>query len=189
MIATGKASFGQPLVTFVPICHTVLCREWFAPNNSGAVWISILRKGFGSVWHFVTRQLVGFCMDSVCKYKSGTRFTKPQNADKPREVSQRRDWTLKLSNGSEIWQGDRTILIPYLAASTLCENCWWDVFTAYWTVTQGDEINSLRRSDAEWRHIFWPALSQVMNCCLVAPSHYPNQCWLIIKFPWHYLRE
>ena len=26
----------------------------------------------------------------------------------------------------------------------------------------------------------WPTLAQVMACCLTAPSHYLNQCWLII---------
>ena len=29
-------------------------------------------------------------------------------------------------------------------------------------------------------------LTQIMACCLMAPSHYLNQCWLIItKFQWH----
>ena len=29
-------------------------------------------------------------------------------------------------------------------------------------------------------------LAQVMACCLTAPSHYPNQCWLIIsEVLWH----
>ena len=35
-------------------------------------------------------------------------------------------------------------------------------------------INSL------WRHKTWSTLAQVMACCLTAPSHYLNQCWLII---------
>ena len=31
-----------------------------------------------------------------------------------------------------------------------------------------------------------PTLAQVMTCCLTAPSHYLNQCWLIIKeVHWH----
>ena len=29
-------------------------------------------------------------------------------------------------------------------------------------------------------------LAQVMACCLIAPNHYVNQCWLIIKgIQWH----
>ena len=42
-------------------------------------------------------------------------------------------------------------------------------------------INSLRQSDAIWRHRSRSTLIQVMACCLMAPSHYLNQCWLIIS--------
>ena len=40
---------------------------------------------------------------------------------------------------------------------------------------------------ALWRHHgTWSTLVQVMACCLMAPSHYLNQCWLIIKgVLWH----
>ena len=31
-----------------------------------------------------------------------------------------------------------------------------------------------------WWHRTGSTLAQVMACCLMAPSHYPNQCWLII---------
>ena len=40
-------------------------------------------------------------------------------------------------------------------------------------------FNSLRPSDAIWRHRSGSTLAQVMACCLTAPSHYLNQCWLI----------
>ena len=42
-------------------------------------------------------------------------------------------------------------------------------------------VNSLRPSDAIWRQWSWTTLAQVMACCLTAPSHYLNQCWLIIR--------
>ena len=42
-------------------------------------------------------------------------------------------------------------------------------------------VNSLRPSDATWRHSSGSTLAQVMACCLTAPSHYLNQCWLIIS--------
>ena len=45
---------------------------------------------------------------------------------------------------------------------------------------------SLRPSDAIWRQWSWTTLAQVMACCLTAPSHYLNQCWLIIRgVLWH----
>ena len=46
-------------------------------------------------------------------------------------------------------------------------------------------INSLWPSDAIWRHRFGSTLVQVMACCLTAPSHYLNQCWLISKVQRH----
>ena len=42
-------------------------------------------------------------------------------------------------------------------------------------------VNSLRPSDAIWRHKSGSTLAQVMACYLTAPSHYMNQCWLIIS--------
>ena len=36
--------------------------------------------------------------------------------------------------------------------------------------------NSLKPSDAIWRHKSGSTLAQVMACCLTAPSHYLNQC-------------
>ena len=41
-------------------------------------------------------------------------------------------------------------------------------------------INSLGPSDAIWHWRSWSTLVQVMACCLTAPSHYLNRCWLII---------
>ena len=46
-------------------------------------------------------------------------------------------------------------------------------------------LNSLRPSDAIWRHRSGSTLAQVMGCCLTTPSHHLNQCWLISKAQWH----
>ena len=47
-------------------------------------------------------------------------------------------------------------------------------------------INSLRPSDTTWRQRSGSTLAQVMACCLTAPSHYLNQCWVIIsEVQWH----
>ena len=56
----------------------------------------------------------------------------------------------------------------------------------YWDT----DINSLRPSDAVWRQWSWTTLAQVLACCLTEPSHYLNQCWLIIsKVLWDISRE
>ena len=47
-------------------------------------------------------------------------------------------------------------------------------------------LNSLWPSDAIWRQRSGSTLAQVMACCLLAPSHYLNQRWLIInEIQWH----
>ena len=52
-------------------------------------------------------------------------------------------------------------------------------------LTHNSVINSLWPSDAIWRQWSRSTLMQVMACCLTAPSHYLNQCWLIVtKVAW-----
>ena len=47
-------------------------------------------------------------------------------------------------------------------------------------------FNSLWTSDVIWRQGSRSTLAQVMACCLTAPSHYLNQCWLMIsEVLWH----
>ena len=47
-------------------------------------------------------------------------------------------------------------------------------------------INSLGLNDIIWWHRSWSTLAQVIACCLMAPSHYLNQCLLIIEIVlWH----
>ena len=47
-------------------------------------------------------------------------------------------------------------------------------------------INSIWSSGTIWRHRSQSSLAQVMACCLTAPSHYLNHCWLLItvRFTW-----
>ena len=48
------------------------------------------------------------------------------------------------------------------------------------------DINSLGPSDTIWRQRSGSTLARLMACCLTAPNHYLNQCWLIIsKVEWH----
>ena len=47
-------------------------------------------------------------------------------------------------------------------------------------------FNPLWPSDTIWRHGSVSTLAQIMVCCLMAPSHYLNQFWLIIReVRWH----
>ena len=75
--------------------------------------------------------------------------------------------------------------------NTMCMlwNCLFKITNVrYWYIirTSPVSLNSLRPSDAIWRQWSWTTLAQVMACCLTAPSHYLNQCWLIIRgVLWH----
>ena len=62
----------------------------------------------------------------------------------------------------------------------LGEKSWWRYGRhRFWYYTM-PLFNSLWPSDAIWRQGSGSTLAQVMACCLMAPSHYLNQCWLII---------
>ena len=48
------------------------------------------------------------------------------------------------------------------------------------------ELRLSRTNTSIWWHRFESTLAKIMACCLIAPGHYMNQCWLIIsKVQWH----
>ena len=54
---------------------------------------------------------------------------------------------------------------------------WWDLCN--WNPTSRKQV--YLTSDDIWRHRSGSTLAQVMACCLMAPSHYLNQCWYQIR--------
>ena len=64
------------------------------------------------------------------------------------------------------------------------------ITTSVWLQRLTDKwVHSLWPSDAIWQLRSGSTLIQVMACCLTAPSHYLNQCWLIIsKAQWPVFR-
>ena len=59
---------------------------------------------------------------------------------------------------------------------------WYIMTSLQWCrVDSFVNIKALLLSAAMWRHRFRPTLAQVMACCLMAPSHYLDQSWHIIK--------
>ena len=62
----------------------------------------------------------------------------------------------------------------------------WSDLRKFIAITPIRPVNWLGPNDAIWRQISGLPLAQIMACCLTAPSHYLNQCWLIIcKVEWH----
>ena len=61
----------------------------------------------------------------------------------------------------------------------------WDLPMPY-VITDPQWVISLWPSDVIWWQGSRSTLAQVMACCLMATSHYLNQCWLIIsEVLWH----
>ena len=58
-----------------------------------------------------------------------------------------------------------------------------------WNIEIESRLNSLGpTSDAIWHQRSGSALAQVMASCLMVPSHYLTQCWLVAGgFSWHSL--
>ena len=54
------------------------------------------------------------------------------------------------------------------------------LFSLPWLVPDAHEFNVLWSGDAI-RQRSGSTWAQVMTCCLMAPSHYLNQCWLLIS--------
>ena len=68
--------------------------------------------------------------------------------------------------------------------TTLCCTSMQSLDTCYWMSQDYlvlGLINSLWPSNTIWRWRSGSTLAQVMACCLMAPSHYLNLCWLIIR--------
>ena len=76
---------------------------------------------------------------------------------------------------SEQLSGDRQTKLTYF--SCLCSSI-PDYRSMYYSYVE--PFNSLWPSDAIWRQGSGSTLAQVMACCLTAPSHCLNQCWLIL---------
>ena len=77
-----------------------------------------------------------------------------------------------------------TILTHYsikFIVSNCYPNCYFTQIDFKQKLTCCLRVNSLRPSDAIWQQRTGSTLAQVMACCLTAPSHYLNQCWLIIS--------
>ena len=66
------------------------------------------------------------------------------------------------------------------ATSHYLSQC-WPRFMSPHGVTRPQWVNSLWPNDVIWQHWSGSTLAQVIACCLMAPSHYLNHYWLIIK--------
>ena len=83
--------------------------------------------------------------------------------------------------------GHQTTVLPSLVLSLNSSWCVsWMSQVGYCSIIWLPDIKSFWPSDTIWQQRSGSTLAQVMACCLTAPSHYLNQCWLIInKVQWH----
>ena len=72
--------------------------------------------------------------------------------------------------------------ITWIAIGCICHGCCLYVFMINTCTSRlGKYLNSLWPSGTIWWQRSGSASAQVIDCCLLAPSHYLNQCWLIIS--------
>ena len=78
-------------------------------------------------------------------------------------------------------------LVPSGNKPLYMKQYWFNSIMSLELSLQGPKcFNSLWPCDSIWWHRSLSTLAQVMACCLMAPSHYPYQCWLVvIKVLWH----
>ena len=96
---------------------------------------------------------------------------------------QRNKQHIKSSRSSK---GKTVVTTLYQQTSSWHKRYHVTLVTHWQTLCTGHKINSLGPSDAIWRQKSGSTMAQVMVCCLTAPSHYLNQCWLIISIVlWH----
>ena len=79
------------------------------------------------------------------------------------------------------WQNVK-IHLPIGSFMTLLISNWWLNYSKICHFI----VNSLWPCNAIWWYRPVSTLARVMACCLAAPSHYLNQCWLFIsEVLWH----
>ena len=123
------------------------------------------------------------------------RISIPSTWQKLLNFSVNYSWRFFSVGGSaSIWSSDITNVLEFPSIKTPVASCscaffWtWHLRAERPMAFLCSEVNALKPSDATWHHRSWWAVVQVMTCCLTAPSHYLNQCWLIIsKVLWHSL--
>ena len=91
------------------------------------------------------------------------------------------DIFMPISNSKEIWlYSPRYYKVITTQISYMSYHTSWKLLQRF-AGQEWNYINSLWPSVAIWQHRSEWTLAQVMACCLTAPSHYLNQCWLIIE--------
>ena len=95
-------------------------------------------------------------------------------------------WKLSLMTRSTISKHYLRLCLASEHTTRYYLNQWWLTLLMHTCTNQPWCFNSFGPNDAIWRQRSGSTLAQVMACCLMAPSHYLNQCWLIIsEVQWH----
>ena len=180
--------FGKPLVQVMACCligsrslleSVRICRcaprehikikfrrmcEWFMKNDGQYF---VFTELIVTLWcHFASDNLVNFDSGMSCRPFSTKPLPEPMlNYCKICNHRKKLQWNLK-------WN----------TISFIEKNIFENVFCKLLAILLRPKyVNPLWPSDAIWQQKSGAILAQVMACCLMAPSHYLNQCWLIIS--------
>ena len=129
--------------------------------------------------------------DAICRHRYGSTLVQPQVMVCCLMAPNHYLNQIWLVISKVLWHSSESNLTMCAQANILYLSPWMLVlslkiimFTA--KSPRGQWVNLLWPSDIIWWHRFGSILAQVMACCLTAPGHYLNQCWLIISMvQWH----
>ena len=171
-------------------------------RTARSVWSNIFWECFEEYWPYHNR--TGLCCLQYDNYKEKTKVSHKTCPILPsrtntemRMLSFWRNFHHRLHQKLSKWQlsVQLTMKTSIIKMTTLPFQCSNEVSVGA-TLQNNISIyrelilnwfNSLWPSDAMWRHRSGSTLAQVMACCLTAPSHYLNQCWLMIsEVLWHW---
>ena len=74
------------------------------------------------------------------------------------------------------WSGSPVMTHPIVSKILTLHSLWLSCVGKIWAAFYKSPFNSLWPRDTKWHHRSWSILAQVIACCLMAPSHYLNQC-------------
>ena len=119
---------------------------------------------------YISYNIINIYFRGVTTAKEMSLVSSPKNCCSGLHAS---DIMRACTNGSRVQTHKRTPTQPSPASYKL------------FIVNMLGKVTLLWPNDAIWRHKTGSTLAQIIACCLMTPSHYLNQCWLIIsKVQW-----
>ena len=139
---------------------------------------------FGRISIMIKISLVGRCLVvTLTRWANNVKYCTRHRTDPPEwlilsPTPPPQLWTKQLPVDGSIWVRSIRVISDFHTS----QNYMWDIPMGH---VGCQSLLRLLSWYSTWEQGSRSTLAQVMACCLMAPSHYLNQCWLIItKVQW-----